>query len=150
MGPLVKAFGAPLSDGQRELFGHERSRVGRVVGGRRRNPETDTTRAIADWAKRHPGLLKLRRTHSGLSFRGFAKLYHGPEHWPDFTGGTWFGAAMVVEGKREGARPSEEQQNEMATLREWGWIVISAQSGAEFVREFAAECARRGHPIEGA
>lgn len=144
----MKRFPEPLSDGQCELWRHEPDKVGRVVKGRRRNPETDVGAAIAKWAKEHPGLLKLRRTHSGLSFRGFAKLYHGPEGWPDYTGGTWFGAAMVVECKREGEEPNADQENEMATLREFGWIVISARSLTEFVREFAAECKRRGHAIE--
>jgi len=146
----MKSFGAALSDGQHEFFGHERTKVGRIVDGRRRNPETDVLSAIANWAKRHPGLIRLRRTHSGRSYRGFATLWHGPEGWPDFTGGTWFGTAVAVEGKREGGTPDDVQTETLATLREWGWIVIVAQSVTDLACEFAAECARRGHPIERA
>lgn len=145
-----KRFAPPLSDGQGELWRHEPDRVARVVGGRRRNPETDVCSAVARWAKEHPGLIRLRRTHCGISFRGFAKLWHGPEGWPDYTGGTWFGAALVVEVKREGEEPTADQAETMATLRAWGWIVISCRSLTEFVRELAAECERRGHPFGSA
>lgn len=147
----MKAFSKPLSDGQCELFRHEPDKVGRIVNGKRRNPETDVTAAIRKYCKRHPGLLKLRRTHCGISFRkDGGVLHHGTEAWPDFTGGTWFGAAIVVECKREGDVPTEDQENEMATLREWGWIVISCSSVAEFHAAFAAECEKRGRPLAAA
>lgn len=134
-----------LSDGQGELWRHEPDKVGRVVNGRRRNPETELCAQIRDYCRRHPGLIKLRRTHCGISFsRDGAVLNHGPESWPDFTGGTWFGAAVVVECKREGEEPNEDQENEMATLREWGWIVISCASIAEFHQRLHDEANRRG------
>lgn len=143
----MKRFTAPLSDGQHELFRHEPDKVGRIVGGKRRNPETDVTAAVRKYAQEHPGLLTLRRTHCGRSKRGRHWLYHGPEGWPDYTGGTWFGAAIVVECKREGEEPTADQENEMAKCREWGWIVISCASRTDFHVQFVAACARLGHPI---
>lgn len=127
----------------------KRPRARKRADGTRRNPETEIVSAIAEWADEHPGLIRLRRTHCGKS-RGVAGgwLYHGTEGWPDFTGGTHFGAALVVEVKREGEQPTAEQVEVMATLREWGWIVIVAHSVAEFAARLAGAFEARGHPID--
>ena len=68
--------------------------------GSRENPETRVCSYVRRWCEQRPGLIEVRRTHSGVSFRGNRKLYHGKEGGLDFTGGTCFGKPIAIETKR--------------------------------------------------
>lgn len=137
-----------LSDGQGILWGGARQeRARRRPGGRRENPETALLRSIKRWADLHPALLALRRTHCGRSFRLGRVLDHGIAGWPDLTGGTHFGAPLVVETKTETGVESDLQTAVLERLRAWGWIVLVPRSFGDFLAQLAAEFARRGYPI---
>lgn len=138
----------PLSDNQTLLWGGAREVRGkRRSDGTRENPETPLVRFVREWVRDHPGLLDLRRTHSGVSFRGPRKLYHGAEGGLDYLGGTCFGAVLAVECKSEIGELSDEQVETIARYREWGWIVIVCHSPGEFVALVRQAFEERGHPI---
>lgn len=139
----------PLSDGQRMLPGMAGAKfASRTKRVRRENPETAVVRFVREFADQHPGLLELRRTHSGTSRRGRYTLYHGREGGLDYTGGTCFGVPLVVECKSENGRLSAEQIETIARYTEWGWIVIVCHSPAQFLERLASAFAQRGHPID--
>lgn len=138
----------PLSDDQGLLFGGARQQVGRTRSdGSRENPETRVCSYVRRWCEQRPGLIEVRRTHSGVSFRGNRKLYHGKEGGLDFTGGTCFGKPIAIETKSETGETRSDQDETIAKLREWGWIVLVVHSPGEFLREIGRVYAEHGHPI---